>query len=255
MPVTRSTSTTHSSLPLARLHAPQKADVEITTAEVEEAFDHLFKQLTFTNPIVLDYKDDSFKERLHSLILDSKSSNASHSQKWESPNLLYETKSIMVKCQALLYKIDGILNVQTQHLHANPQERLQKKAELLKDENFAHHQPFRTAFDLFIKAYHLVRSKAFILSLPNIKNFPKEKFESFLLSDLTHEYCMRFMKGNTPQREMNILFNDTQEQLADLLKTAYPHSPHLIKDEKHTPGDYDNPTNPFWILPRKTQTK
>ncbi len=251
MSVSKLTSTSPSSSPIAPVeaYAHQRPDIKITTAEVEASFDLLLTKLTFTTPLVLDYADEFFKTHFQHLIMSLKSQTASHCQQWENPDLIDQTRSIMIRCQGLLYQIDGILDDQTQHL--NPQARLQKKAELLKDENFDHHLAFNEAFDIFIKAYNLIRSKAFTLSLPNIQNYPKGKFESApLLGDLSHEYCVRFMKGNSPQRELNILFNETQEKLADLLKAAYPDSPHLIKDEQPIPGDYNNPGNPFWIYPR-----
>ncbi len=225
-------------------------------APMEKSFKVLLKKMSYISDRALDYSHPQFTDHVKALKMELEPQITHHSKQWENPDVIEQTRSLMIQCQGLLYKIDGILDDQTQDLQANPQARLQKKAELLKSESFIYHCAFHRAFHFLTHSYRMIRCKAYTISLPNVQNFPGKNYASSPWgTELTVEYFNRFIQGDSPQREMNRIFNDTQDKLADLVKAVRPNFPYLVKDEQPFPGDYNNPTNPFRIFARETKTE
>ncbi len=123
-------------------------------------------------------------------------------------------------------------------------------AELLKEPNFDRENVFYKAFHMLNYVYRFVRCKGYIISMPNLRNVPKngDKSSSVFGAAITVPYSNLFITAREgPQRELRTIFNDTQKNLAGLLQIVYPDSPFTAKDEQSIPGDYGNPGNPFKI--------
>jgi len=163
---------------------------------------------------------------------------------WESQDFLNKTHVIMVRCRRILFEIHNDLKRQTIGLASNREDRLQKMSELLKDTEGR--KVFDAAFLFLNQTYRAVRCQAYMLSLPNSRNYPHGKFSLFVTGDgISLAYCNRFITGEGPQRELNKIFNAVQDELADLLQLIYPGSPLNVKDEQSWPGDYEDATNLF----------
>jgi hypothetical protein len=192
------------------------------------------EELDFSAP---DY-NDQFKDLTQRLVKDEIRAQ------WESRDFLSKTHDIMVRCRNILFEIHTDLKRQTIKLESDPEARLQKMNELLK--NTEEGRVFDAAFRFLNETYRAIRCQAYMLSLPNISNYPHGKFSLFVTGDVvTLAYCNRFITGEGLPRELNKIFNDTQDRLADLLQLVYPGSPLNVKDEHSWPGDYEDATNPF----------
>jgi hypothetical protein len=216
-------------------------DIEKELSKTEKAFSYISnKELDALDPEF----DNQFAELLTEIVAET---NVLRSL-WENPEFLPSIHLIMISCRTLLITIRGLLQLETTDLQHNPEARLQKIAMLLQDPNHVvEKQIFDKAFSLFNKIYRMVRCKGYVVTLPNVRNSPKGHDFYVTNVTITEEYADLFFQHGTPQSAMLMIFNTTQDNLADLLQLLYPDSPLTAKDEVYIPGDYGSPDNPFKI--------
>ncbi len=111
----------------------------------------------------------------------------------------------MQLCQTILFEI-----------HTSFERQTAEMAVLLQDPS--HDKPkrvFKNAFNLLNKVYRMVRTKGYVISLPNIQNGPHKKCY-FLSYNFIADDAKPFFKDGTPECAMRTIFNTTQEKLYDL---------------------------------------
>jgi hypothetical protein len=219
----------------------QKQNLAPSMQDLENRWLALTTKLVFDSYKVLNFKDPEFNTHLTALTKKLRPQTKLIRAKWENEDFLIETKEIMICCQEILFGIHTHLKQKTAGLLPSRETRLQKMVKLLNGHTKGK-QVFDRAFTLLNNIYRVIRCKGYIISLPNIRNFPKGNDSSLLVTGetITAKYCDLFFTKTEEQQELKMIFNDTQDQLADLLQLVYPGSPLNAKDEQLFPGDYNS---------------
>ncbi|HEY5235062.1 MAG TPA: hypothetical protein VIJ14_02690, partial [Rhabdochlamydiaceae bacterium] len=219
---------------------------------LEESAEMLQQRFTFTSEKELDAQDANFGEQFKDLIDQVKPETALLREQWKDPHVTINTRLLLGNCQAFLFGIYNQLEEATKHLETDPPTRLARMAAIFKHPGFDPDKTFHRALLILHRTYREIRCRGFYLTLPNLKNAPDDEKTSPVLGDsLTPADCHLFITGTGNESKMKRTYNQTIDRLGDLLKCIYPNSPYIIKDEQLLPGDYDNPTNPFWIFTKK----
>lgn len=216
---------------------------------VEREWLELQKSIDYVAEEALDFTASDFQTKCNDLIEKLEPQTLPLKKMWENQDFLIKTQRIVEQCQKVLITIHTDLKQQVFAESSNLTVRSQKMAALLKDPSYRlANELFGRAFTLLNEVYRIVRCKGYTISLPNILNCPDKK-HSMIATDeeIASEYCQLFFTDETPQRAMNKIFNNTQDELAGLIQILYPDSPLTAKDEMYIPGDFGNPSNPFKI--------
>lgn len=225
----------------------QKQDPLASIEDAENKWNALTTKLVFESKKKLNYTAQNFHIQFTEHTKELRPQTEKIRANWKNRDLLIEAKEMMLCCQKILFKVHTSLEQKTASLLLMRETRLQKMAKILNDHAMEK-QDFDSAFTLLNKIYRLVRSKGYMIALPNISNYPDRNFSSIVTGETINlKDCDRFFTKTGEQHEMNMIFNDTQNRLSALLKLIYPGSPLNAKDEQSLPGDYGNPTNPFRI--------
>jgi hypothetical protein len=216
---------------------------------LEQSSARFFEKFAYTCERDFDAQSGNFNTEFSSLLKELEPETAQIRVQWDSPDVILETKKILLDCQALLFQIHGALENRTLHLRQQPQERIKAMAGLLRNPKFDTNKVFESAFVLFNHTYRGIRGKIFLIKLPNLKNATKENTPSWITGCvLVKVERERFFQSDQPHYELRSIYNQTQERLGDLLKILLPQKTAFrAKDEQIFPGDYHNPTNLFRI--------
>jgi hypothetical protein len=224
----------------------QKQDLPASMKDVEDRWSELKTKLICISDKALDFDDPELCTQLTDLSKELRPQTKQFRAKWKDREFLIEAKEIMICCQKILFGVHASLEQKKLCLWSNS---AQKMAELLKDPDHAREkQLFDSAFTLLNKSYRVARSQGYLISLPNIINYPDRNFSTLLTGgSVSTTYFERFFSRTGLHHEMNTIFNNTQDRLSNLLQHVYPGSPFNVKDEQLLPGDYGNNGNPFRI--------
>jgi hypothetical protein len=197
----------------------------------------------------LDFTDPAFNTQLTDLSKKLTLTNLVLEGLWKDQDFLKSIQIIMSNCRTVLLETHSVLKLEMWYQESNPEKVLQKMAAKFMNPDYKREKEcFDSIFSSFNRIYRLIRCKGCVISLPNILNFPGRNFSRLVGSGtIDYQYNNFFITGTGLQHDLNTIFNDTQDQLADLLNLVYPDSPLNAKDEQPLPGDYGNARNPFRI--------
>jgi hypothetical protein len=219
--------------------------------DLEESDERLQRRFTFTSEKELNAHDPDFGAQLKALTDEVKPQTNLLREQWKDPHVSLNTWILLGNCQAFLFRIYERLEEATKHLETDPPARLAKMAALFKHPDFDPDKTFDRALLILHRTYRQIRCRGFYLTLPNLKNVPDDGTTNPILgTPLDIADCHLFITGTGNESAMKRTYNRTIDRLGDLLNCINPNSPYNIKDEQLVPGDYDNPTNPFWIFPK-----
>jgi hypothetical protein len=137
--------------------------------------------------------------------------------------------TILVRAQAILFKILNILEKETEGLKSGLLvDRHKKMTVILFDAYFNPDDAFKKALDMLNVTYRFARSLSFIISLPNAIN--DKKNQSFC-GEINKEELKTFIEGGGLQHKLNMIYNTTCNRLGPFLSYLDPNSRWNVKDE------------------------
>ncbi len=135
----------------------------VSIANLEATYSKLITDhFTYTDDRQFNRQDGDFNAQFGALREELEKETDPLRQKWEDPVIIQESKTVLLSCQTLLYKIHSDLELKTASLLLDQTARLKQMADLLK----------KTDFDKFERAFFLLNTNLSRYKRENLLHLP-----------------------------------------------------------------------------------